>query len=83
MVSRETIVGRAQGVPGGAHEPVVVEVRRRVDVDAEAIQPVRGACSAGGLAFTSPFERTAPSLRNAANAAMQDKGTSFRCVSPP
>ncbi|MFF1678435.1 formylglycine-generating enzyme family protein [Streptomyces sp. NPDC058256] len=36
-----------------------------------------------GSAFTSPFERAAPSLRNAANATMQDNDTSFRCVSPP
>ncbi|WP_055525093.1 formylglycine-generating enzyme family protein [Streptomyces graminilatus] len=36
-----------------------------------------------GSAFTSPFERAAPSLRNAANAAMKDNDTSFRCVSPP
>ncbi|MFE4665430.1 formylglycine-generating enzyme family protein [Streptomyces sp. NPDC056716] len=34
-----------------------------------------------GSAFTSPFERAAPCLQNAANAAMQDNDTSFRCVS--
>ncbi|MEE4585272.1 MULTISPECIES: formylglycine-generating enzyme family protein [Streptomyces] len=33
-------------------------------------------------AFTSPFERAAPSLRNAANATMLDNDTSFRCVGP-
>ncbi|MFD8609631.1 formylglycine-generating enzyme family protein [Streptomyces sp. NPDC059631] len=33
-----------------------------------------------GSAFTSPFERAAPSLHNAANATMQDNDTGFRCV---
>lgn len=36
-----------------------------------------------GSAFTSPFQRAAPSLRNAANATMHDNVTGFRCVSPP
>ncbi|MBA0053408.1 formylglycine-generating enzyme family protein [Streptomyces sp. AJS327] len=36
-----------------------------------------------GSAFTSPFERAAPSLQNTANATMQDNDTGFRCVSPP
>ncbi|MFJ6661350.1 SUMF1/EgtB/PvdO family nonheme iron enzyme [Streptomyces sp. NPDC091377] len=36
-----------------------------------------------GSAFTSPFERALPSLRNAANAGMRDNDTSFRCVSNP
>jgi formylglycine-generating enzyme required for sulfatase activity len=34
-----------------------------------------------GSAFTSPFERALPSLTNAAQAAMQDNDTTFRCVS--
>ncbi|MEV7886929.1 formylglycine-generating enzyme family protein [Streptomyces sp. NPDC002817] len=34
-----------------------------------------------GSAFTSPFERAAPSRRNAANVAMRDNDTGFRCVS--
>ncbi|MGV9812730.1 formylglycine-generating enzyme family protein [Streptomyces cellulosae] len=33
-----------------------------------------------GSAFTSPFERAAPSLRNAAAAGMRDNDTGFRCV---
>ncbi|PAZ12269.1 DNA-binding protein [Streptomyces sp. SA15] len=36
-----------------------------------------------GSAFTSPFERAAPSLRNAASATMRDNDTGFRCVSAP
>lgn len=35
-----------------------------------------------GSAFTSPFERSAPSLRNAAHATMLDNDTGFRCVTP-
>ncbi|MFF5019477.1 formylglycine-generating enzyme family protein [Streptomyces sp. NPDC001165] len=35
-----------------------------------------------GSAFTSPFERAAPSLQNAANATMKDNDTGFRCVAP-
>ncbi|WP_405728680.1 formylglycine-generating enzyme family protein [Streptomyces sp. NBC_00028] len=34
-----------------------------------------------GSAFTSPFERSAPSLRNAADAGMKDNDTGFRCIS--
>ncbi|MBV9026905.1 MAG: SUMF1/EgtB/PvdO family nonheme iron enzyme [Streptomycetaceae bacterium] len=33
-----------------------------------------------GSAFTSPFERATPSLRNAANASMKDNDTGFRCA---
>ncbi|MFD7861396.1 formylglycine-generating enzyme family protein [Streptomyces sp. NPDC059783] len=33
-----------------------------------------------GSAFTSPFERAAPSLQNAAAASMKDNDTGFRCV---
>ncbi|MFE2043170.1 formylglycine-generating enzyme family protein [Streptomyces sp. NPDC059477] len=33
-----------------------------------------------GSAFTSPFERAAPSLHNTANATMQDNDTGFRCA---
>lgn len=33
-----------------------------------------------GSAFSSPFERAAPALENAANAMMQDNDTGFRCV---
>lgn len=33
-----------------------------------------------GSAFTSPFERAAPFLHNAANATMKDNDTGFRCV---
>ncbi|MGW0670719.1 formylglycine-generating enzyme family protein [Streptomyces sp. NPDC002746] len=35
-----------------------------------------------GSAFTSPFERAAPSLHNAAHATMLDNDTGFRCVTP-
>ncbi|MGY3676593.1 SUMF1/EgtB/PvdO family nonheme iron enzyme [Streptomyces sp. TE33382] len=35
-----------------------------------------------GSAFTSPFQRAAPALHNAANATMKDDDTGFRCVSP-
>ncbi|MGW1279606.1 SUMF1/EgtB/PvdO family nonheme iron enzyme [Streptomyces tsukubensis] len=35
-----------------------------------------------GSAFTSPFERATPSLRNAAASTMKDDDTSFRCVIP-
>ena len=45
--------------------------------------PGSGRYELKGSAFTSPFERAAPSLQNAANASMQDNDTSFRCVSPP
>ncbi len=34
-----------------------------------------------GSAFTSPFTRAAPSLKNDANATMSDNDTGFRCVS--
>lgn len=34
-----------------------------------------------GSAYTSPFERAAPFLHNAANATMKDNDTGFRCVS--
>ncbi|MFF2506345.1 SUMF1/EgtB/PvdO family nonheme iron enzyme [Streptomyces sp. NPDC058067] len=33
-----------------------------------------------GSAFSSPFERAAPALENAANATMWDNDTGFRCV---
>lgn len=33
-----------------------------------------------GSAFTSPFERATPSLRNSAASSMQDNDTGFRCV---
>ncbi|WP_223006832.1 formylglycine-generating enzyme family protein [Streptomyces roseirectus] len=46
-------------------------------------EEVAGRYELKGSAFTSPFERAAPSLRNAANATMQDNDTSFRCVSSP
>lgn len=45
--------------------------------------PGRGRHELKGSAFTSPFERAAPSLQNAANATMLDNDTGFRCVSPP
>ncbi|MEV3853058.1 SUMF1/EgtB/PvdO family nonheme iron enzyme [Streptomyces sp. NPDC050095] len=34
-----------------------------------------------GSAFSSPFERAAPALVNAANSTMKDNDTGFRCVS--
>jgi hypothetical protein len=34
-----------------------------------------------GSAFTSPFDRAAPALKNTAAATMQDNDTGFRCVS--
>ncbi|MFB7085732.1 SUMF1/EgtB/PvdO family nonheme iron enzyme [Streptomyces sp. NPDC056296] len=34
-----------------------------------------------GSAFSSPFERAAPALENAANSRMRDNDTGFRCVS--
>ncbi|MFI0220468.1 formylglycine-generating enzyme family protein [Streptomyces lydicus] len=46
-------------------------------------EPDNGRYELKGSAFTSPFERTAPSLQNAANATMKDNDTGFRCVSPP
>jgi len=33
-----------------------------------------------GSAFSSPFERAAPSLQNAANSTMRDNDTGFRCI---
>ena len=45
--------------------------------------PGSGRYELKGSAFTSLFGRAAPSLKNAANATMQDNDTSFRCVSPP
>lgn len=33
-----------------------------------------------GSAYTSPFDRAAPFLRNTANATMKDNDTGFRCV---
>lgn len=44
-------------------------------------EPGNGRFELKGSAFTSPFERAAPSLQNAANAGMQDNDTGFRCVS--
>jgi formylglycine-generating enzyme required for sulfatase activity len=44
-------------------------------------KPGNGRFELKGSAFTSPFERAAPSLQNAANAGMQDNDTGFRCVS--
>ncbi|MFE4540365.1 formylglycine-generating enzyme family protein [Streptomyces scopuliridis] len=44
--------------------------------------PGSGRYELKGSAFTSPFERSTPSLRNAANASMLDNDTGFRCVSP-
>ncbi|WP_254068879.1 SUMF1/EgtB/PvdO family nonheme iron enzyme [Streptomyces sp. TM32] len=35
-----------------------------------------------GSAFSSPFERAAPALENAANSSMKDNDTGFRCISP-
>ncbi|MFC8077801.1 formylglycine-generating enzyme family protein [Streptomyces sp. NPDC057307] len=43
-------------------------------------EPGNGRYELKGSAFTSPFERAAPSQRNAANAAMKDNDTGFRCV---
>lgn len=43
-------------------------------------EPGNGRYELKGSAFTSPFERAAPSLQNAANAAMKDNDTGFRCV---
>ncbi|WP_371792287.1 formylglycine-generating enzyme family protein [Streptomyces sp. NBC_01471] len=45
--------------------------------------PGSGRYELKGSAFTSPFERAAPSLQNAANSSMQDNDTGFRCVSRP
>ncbi|WP_411114716.1 SUMF1/EgtB/PvdO family nonheme iron enzyme [Streptomyces sp. 029-5] len=45
--------------------------------------PGSGRYELKGSAFTSPFERSTPSLRNAANAAMLDNDTGFRCVTEP
>nr|WP_239073867.1 SUMF1/EgtB/PvdO family nonheme iron enzyme [Streptomyces sp. SID10853] len=36
-----------------------------------------------GSAFSSPFQRAAPSMENAASVGMLDNDTGFRCVSPP
>ncbi|MCZ4098957.1 SUMF1/EgtB/PvdO family nonheme iron enzyme [Streptomyces sp. SID13666] len=36
-----------------------------------------------GSAFSSPFERAAPALENAANGGMKDNDTGFRCVALP
>lgn len=44
--------------------------------------PGKGRYELKGSAFTSPFERAAPSLRNAANASMKDNDTGFRCAAP-
>lgn len=33
-----------------------------------------------GSAFSSPFERAAPALENAANSTMKDNDTGFRCI---
>ncbi|MGW2917692.1 formylglycine-generating enzyme family protein [Streptomyces angustmyceticus] len=46
-------------------------------------RPGTGRYELKGSAFTSPFTRAAPSLRNAANAAMKDNDTGFRCVTQP
>ncbi|MGC5042467.1 formylglycine-generating enzyme family protein [Streptomyces albidoflavus] len=43
-------------------------------------EPGNGRYHLKGSAFTSPFERAAPSLQNAANATMKDNDTGFRCV---
>ncbi|MDT0616218.1 SUMF1/EgtB/PvdO family nonheme iron enzyme [Streptomyces lancefieldiae] len=43
-------------------------------------EPGAGRYHLKGSAFTSPFERAAPSLQNAANATMKDNDTGFRCV---
>ncbi|MFB6951213.1 SUMF1/EgtB/PvdO family nonheme iron enzyme [Streptomyces niveus] len=43
-------------------------------------EPGNGRYELKGSAFTSPFERAAPSLRNAANASMKDNDTGFRCA---
>ncbi len=32
------------------------------------------------LALTSPFERAAPALENAANSTMKDNDSGFRCI---
>lgn len=45
--------------------------------------PGNGRRELKGSAFSSPFERCAPSLQNAANSSMRDNDTSFRCVSAP
>ncbi|MCL7377000.1 SUMF1/EgtB/PvdO family nonheme iron enzyme [Streptomyces sp. 35G-GA-8] len=45
--------------------------------------PGNGRYELKGSAFTSPFERSTPSLRNAASATMLDNDTGFRCVSEP
>lgn len=44
-------------------------------------EPGSGRYELKGSAFTSPFERAAPSLHNAANATMKDNDTGFRCIS--
>ncbi|MGW0844194.1 SUMF1/EgtB/PvdO family nonheme iron enzyme [Streptomyces sp. NPDC002787] len=43
-------------------------------------EPGNGRYELKGSAFTSPFERAAPALQNAADATMQDNDTGFRCV---
>ncbi|MGA5426239.1 hypothetical protein ACPCVL_05460 [Streptomyces koyangensis] len=44
--------------------------------------PGNGRYELKGSAFTSSFERAAPSLRNAADALMKDDDTGFRCAVP-
>ncbi|MFJ6569809.1 formylglycine-generating enzyme family protein [Streptomyces sp. NPDC091292] len=44
--------------------------------------PGNGRYELKGSAFTSPIERAAPSLRNAANSGMKDNDTGFRCIAP-
>ncbi|GGZ82067.1 hypothetical protein GCM10010389_19980 [Streptomyces echinoruber] len=46
-----------------------------------ATESAPGRYELKGSAFTSPFTRAAPSLRNDANATMSDNDTGFRCVS--
>ncbi|MEU5107384.1 SUMF1/EgtB/PvdO family nonheme iron enzyme [Streptomyces sp. NPDC021354] len=46
-------------------------------------EPGNGRYELKGSAFTSPFDRAAPSLQNAAAAAMKDNDTGFRCISLP
>lgn len=46
-------------------------------------EPGNGRFHLKGSAFTSPFDRAAPSLQNAAAALMKDNDTGFRCVAIP
>ncbi|GAA0612175.1 formylglycine-generating enzyme family protein [Streptomyces crystallinus] len=46
-------------------------------------EPRSGRYALKGSAFTSPLERAAPHLHNAASASMKDNDTGFRCAAQP